>query len=351
MHLRPDMILIGSAGPGTGRTAFGCELIRRHAPRLRVNAAKVTLIGEGDPGARFALTEALDPALPGAANRMLGAGAHRAFQLQVRAAHLAEGVGALLEAMPAGEVSVCLGGAARAVVEPGLFLMLRPRGEAAPLDEGVRGVTFDGAGWDPSPDQCHCHRGVWSPTCDATAVILAGGRSSRMGRDKTLLEVGGQPLIARLADQLRPLFPEVLVSADDAAKYRFLDLPVIRDAVPDQGPLMGILSSLRAAGRDRVLVLAADIPVAEPAFIRELLRLSDQADVVMPVDANGRSEPLFAVYRKTVIPRAEAALAAGQRRVTALLSGLTALQPPMPAGWYRNLNTPEDYARFLREDG
>jgi molybdopterin-guanine dinucleotide biosynthesis protein A len=169
-----------------------------------------------------------------------------------------------------------------------------------------------------------------------------------MGQDKSLLPVGGQPLIASIAAQLASVFPEVLVSSNEAGKYRFLGLPVIADEVPGQGPLMGILSSLKAAGRERILAIACDIPVADLAFIRKLIRLSDQADIVMPVSANGRHEPLFAVYRKTVIPRAEAALAAGQRRVVAVLPGLTVATPRMAEAWYWNLNSREDYDAFGR---
>jgi molybdopterin-guanine dinucleotide biosynthesis protein A len=160
--------------------------------------------------------------------------------------------------------------------------------------------------------------------------------------------VGGQPLIAGIAAQLAPVFPELLVSGNDPEKYRFLGLPVIPDEVPGQGPLMGILSSLKASGRDRILAIACDIPVADLTFIRELMRLSDQADIVMPVSRDGRHEPLFAVYRKTVIPHAEAALAAGKRRVVAVLPGLTAIHPPMPEAWYWNLNSREDYDAFGR---
>ena len=388
MLVRSDMIMIGSTGRNVGKTEFACELIRRHAPRIQVTAVKITTIRDGDQvcphgdegcgtcaslGGRYALTEELDAALAKDTGRMLRAGAQRVFWLRAREPHLAEAVAALLALLPEGGAVICESNAARAVLEPGLFLVFQPRGEHAvkpsaramlPLADRV--VTFHGTGWDLSPEQCHCHQGVWSTTFDATAVILAGGRSSRMGRDKSLMEVGGQPLIARIADRLRPLFPELLVSSDFEAKYRFLGLPVIPDAAPGQGPLMGILSCLRAAGRDRILVLAADIPEVDPAFIGELMLLSGgmpglrpggppscmsgQADLVMPVGEDGRSEPLFAVYRKTVIPRAEAVLAGGERRVTALLPGLNVLQPPMPAGWYHNLNTPEDYARYCERN-
>jgi molybdopterin-guanine dinucleotide biosynthesis protein A len=181
---------------------------------------------------------------------------------------------------------------------------------------------------------------------DATAVILAGGQSRRMRQDKSLLPVCGQPLIARIAQQLMPLFPEVLISSNEAGKYGFLKLPIIADEWPGQGPLMGILSCLKAAKQERVLVVACDIPVMDPGYIRTLMRLSEQADIVMPISEDGRHEPLFAVYRKTVIPRAEAALAQGKRRIVEVLPGMTVIHPTMPSEWYYNLNTQEDYDAF-----
>jgi len=189
---------------------------------------------------------------------------------------------------------------------------------------------------------------AFGPCFQATAVILAGGGSRRMGADKSLLTLDGRPLIAHLAAQLTPHFPEVLVSGNDPSKFAFLGLPVIPDEVPDQGPLMGILSSLRAAREELVLVVACDLPEVDLTFVGELLALARAAEIVMPVGVDGRLEPLFSVYRKRVAGHAAELLAQGRRRITDLLPGLVVARPPMPAGWYFNLNTPEDFEAYLR---
>jgi len=367
---RPDLIMIGATARDAGKTGFACALIRRQALAGPVSAVKITVIREagevcprGGDGCgvcsavegRFVITEERDPDLDKDTGRMLRAGARRVLWLRVLREHLDEGVAALLGHLPAGEPVVCESNSARHALDPGLFLLLRPQAGGAvkasaagllPLADRV--VTFSGTGWDLDPEQCRFLQGRWFLPFDAAAVILAGGQSRRMGQDKSLLPVDGQPLIARIAQQLAPCFPEVLISSNDPGKYRFLGLPVIADEVPGQGPLMGILSSLKAAGRERVLMLACDIPVLDLAFIRELLRLSGDADIVMPVSPDGRREPLFAVYRKSVIPRAEAALAQGVRRIVELLPGLRTAHPPMPVGWYHNLNTQEDLEAFRR---
>lgn len=368
MISRPDMLLIGATGRNVGKTEFACALIHIHARRIRTVGLKITAISDtggncprGGEGCgvcttldgHFTITEERDPLGSKDTSRMLRAGAHRVLWLRVLREHLMEGVKALLEMIPAGTAIVCESNTARRILEPGLFLMIRPEGPCITKPSAVdlmpladRLVTFSGAGWDLDPECCRFEQGSWYLPFDATAVILAGGQSRRMGLDKSLMSVGGRPLIARIADQLVPQFREVLVSANDASKYSFLDLPVIPDERPGQGPLMGILSCLRAVRSDQMLAVACDIPIMDLSFIRELLRLSDTADIVMPHSGDGRPEPLFAVYRTSVIPRAEAALTAGRRRIIEVLEGMRVVRPSMPSGWYYNLNTPEDYDAF-----
>lgn len=178
----------------------------------------------------------------------------------------------------------------------------------------------------------------------ASAAILAGGQSRRMGRNKSLLPLHGRPMIEHIALQLRQHFDELLVSANDPAAYAFLCLPIIGDETPGDGPLAGILSCLQAARHDLLFVTGCDIPEMNLPFIRQLFALAGECDIVMPTDAEGRLEPLFAIYRKTVVPQARERLAAGRRRVLDLLPGLRVAMPRIPPGWIRNLNTPQDYA-------
>lgn len=181
----------------------------------------------------------------------------------------------------------------------------------------------------------------------ASAAILAGGRSRRMGQDKSLLAIGGKPAIAHIAEQLRPLFAELLVSSNDPGRHAFLGLPLVADGESGQGPLQGILSCLEAARHDRLFVTACDIPDLPLDFIRSMLELAEDNDVVMPEDTDGRFEPLFAVYRRNLIPAARHILAAGGRRVVDLLAGHRHACPPLPANLLRNLNTQEDYRLYL----
>jgi molybdopterin-guanine dinucleotide biosynthesis protein A len=179
----------------------------------------------------------------------------------------------------------------------------------------------------------------------ASAVILAGGRSSRMGADKSLIRFGGVSILELLARQLQPLVDEVLVSSNDTASHGFLGLPLVPDEEPDCGPIMGILSCLSAARHEKVFFTPCDIPGLPAEFIVDLLTRAESADLVMALDAKGRYEPLLAVYSRRLLPLIRGLVSAGERRIVSILS-----LPDISADfvslagqdWYRNLNSPGD---------
>jgi len=185
---------------------------------------------------------------------------------------------------------------------------------------------------------------------DATAVILAGGGSRRMGVDKSMLLVGSRPMIAHIADQLA-FFPERLIGADDAEKYAFLGLPVVPDEVRGVGPLMGIVSCVARASHELCFVTGCDVPVLDRSFILRLLDGAPGNDIVIARLPGGRVEPLLAVYRKSVVPVGRELVARGRRRVVELFDHLKVrFEPVESLEWYRNLNTMSDYEKFVASD-
>ncbi len=365
----PNMLMIGSTGRNVGKTEFACRLIARLAPSLPVIGLKITTIRErggacprggegcGVCGALkgdFCISEELARDTGKDTSRLLKAGATRVFWLRAQKECLAEGFAALLQHLPAGAPIVCESNAAREFIRPGAFLVVResPHKAIKPscrevIELADRVFDFHGDGWDFQPDQCHFTQGRWFLPFDAAAAILAGGQSRRMGQDKSLLPINDQPMIACIAAQLRPLFPELLVSSNDPEHHAFLGLPLVADGESGQGPLRGILSCLEACQHELLFVTACDMPQLPLAYIAELLELAQSHDVVIPVDADGRHEPLFAVYRKTLVPRARQILAAGGRRIIELLPGHRAACPLMPG--IRSLNTPQEYRLFLEQ--
>ncbi len=138
------------------------------------------------------------------------------------------------------------------------------------------------------------------PNQSVAGIVLAGGKSSRMGRDKALLRVGdGPPLVELVVGRLRTLVGEVIVVASDGARFGALPAKIVPDVYPDAGPLSGIYSGLLATERHRALVTASDMPFLSRRLLSHLLEAPGDHDVVLPRLASGFLEPLHAVYSQT----------------------------------------------------
>lgn len=364
-RVRADVLMIGSATRHVGKTEFACAVIRNHIARGPVAAIKVTTIrGEhacphdnADCGVCGSLTGDYTVSLETGDDgnkdtcRLRAAGASPVYWLRVRHEHLREGLADVLGRIPPGLPVICESNSARAFLEPGAFLVIRKKGMsgikascAEGLDLADRIVEFDGSGWDFKPADVTFARGRWWIRQEAAAIILAGGRSRRMGQDKSLLLFNGKPMIQHIGIQLEPLFREWMIGSNDPRKFSFLNVPIVPDREPDMGPLMGILSCLAATRYEDHFITACDVPDIHLEFIRQMLASVRGYDAVVPLSPDGRPEPLFAVYTKAVIGPAEKVLRQGGRRIVDLLKLVKVLYLPLPdTGWYRNLNTMEEY--------
>lgn len=136
---------------------------------------------------------------------------------------------------------------------------------------------------------------------DVTGVLLAGGKSRRMGEDKRFLHVGEHMLFERSLIVLRTLFQNVLVViAQDSPPLR-ADVPVIRDLVPDCGSLGGLYTGLRQASTEHVFVVACDMPFLNPEVVRYMTALKDDTDIVMAKQESGL-QPMHALYSRRCLP-------------------------------------------------
>jgi molybdopterin-guanine dinucleotide biosynthesis protein A len=182
---------------------------------------------------------------------------------------------------------------------------------------------------------------------DCTGLVLAGGESRRMGRDKTALEIGGQTLLQGAVARLRSVFPEVLVSVRRARAD--IDAPQVIDEPPGAGPLAGLCAGLAASRQPWVFALAADMPFLSPETIRELAARRAGAQAVAPL-AGGVPQPLAAFYAAAALPALRALLAApGRHSLRAALETLDAVYVPEsqlhpPPRAFTDIDTPEDLA-------
>lgn len=149
-----------------------------------------------------------------------------------------------------------------------------------------------------------------------SAIILAGGKSQRLGRDKCLLDIGGRSLLAHTVDKLANVSDDLIVVTSDPTYLELLDATtrLVPDQKPGMGSLMGIYSGLREAYYSHALVVACDMPFLNLALVRHMLPLADGHDVVIP-RLDGMMEPLHAIYGKSCLPHMLELLDQGQRRI------------------------------------
>ncbi|HMJ49460.1 MAG TPA: molybdenum cofactor guanylyltransferase [Acidobacteriota bacterium] len=190
---------------------------------------------------------------------------------------------------------------------------------------------------------------------NTSAIILAGGKSLRMGTPKYLLPFAGEPLITHIVRRLQNLFADVVVVAAADQSLPSMPARVVRDELPHQGPVGGILYGLRAAAQEIAFVTACDAPFLNLTLIQSLLSALGAADVAVPFWQD-RLQPLHAVYRSTVKPLLEQQLSDGRLRPTFLYERVTTrivseaelLQIDPEGLSFININTPEEYHRALR---
>jgi molybdopterin-guanine dinucleotide biosynthesis protein A len=366
------MLMVGSAGRSAGKTKFVCSLIERFSRQRDIIGVKVTAIEDVESGCprgqsqcrvcsslegRYEIVEEVDTKAQKDTCRMLAAGASRVFWLRVLKEGLDDGAAALIETIGNDAVSVCESNSLGMVVEPGAFIMLEGAGgEGGKASaEKVMGcadrvVHFDGVGFDIDIDEIELADDVWAVKMVATAIIMAGGASVRMGRDKSMLPVGAEPMVKHIVNQLRPHFGQILVSSDDVSKYEFLDLEVVPDEKAGCGPLGGIVSALKASGNEVNFVVACDIPEVDIGLVKTMVREGRSYEAVVPKTGPERYEPLFAVYRKDVVGRLEGALESGTYRIMDALGDCNVrFVEADTAEGIKNLNTIEDYEEFVGE--
>jgi len=368
----PTMIMIGAADRNVGKTEFACSLIRKFSSKHDVIGIKVTTIEKSGGGCprggqgcgvcdaldgNFCVTEETDSQSNKDTCRMLAAGAKKVFWLRVLKHHLRDGLDALQAAIGTDTVCVCESNSLRSVAEPGLFFMFKAVGSdkckstAASVEKYTdRTVLFDSNGLDIDLADIELIDGEWAYKMRATAVIMAGGKSKRMGQDKSMLLINGVPAIKYIYAQLKSHFDQIIVSSNNSAKHSFDGAEVVPDEAAGKGPLMGIASALRVSRNDVNFVTACDIPEIVMGFVRQMVRESSGFDAVVPQTEESKYEPLFAVYKKSMLSKIDKSIFAGKHKIIDPLDNCK-VNYIDPGGdlQLRNLNTMNDYREFVEK--
>lgn len=179
-----------------------------------------------------------------------------------------------------------------------------------------------------------------------TAIILAGGKSKRMGTDKTFLELDGVTLLQRMIRLLQPLCKTLIISSNNPRHEKY-GYKVIADEIKNCGPIGGIYSSLKQSKTDWNFVISVDAAFVEPEFVNCLFSDADGYDAIVPVHSKGK-EPLIAFYNKSSLAKMEEMLQVGNYKMHNLLASINTKFVDSEE-WvvkypklFHNLNRPED---------
>lgn len=202
----------------------------------------------------------------------------------------------------------------------------------------------------------------------ASGIVLAGGASRRMGRDKAWIELSGKFLIVRVIEALQDLCSEIIVVANDVERFEELDARVVRDEFPNTGSLGGLYSGLNAARNELAVAVACDMPFLNVDLLKFLISLSFDCDIVIPSARDARKaeragnentakklnlHPLHAIYRKTCLPPMREKILQNDLRMISFhdamrvkiveQSEIGKIDPQLLSFW--NVNTPEELSK------
>ena len=371
----PNMVLIGATGRNVGKTTLACGLIERLRSRFSVIGVKVTAADDDQGNARtgskgcgscddlrgpYEIIEELNAEGRKDTCLMLQAQAAKVYWVKSLRSHLPDAVNALLSQVGRDCVLVCESTGLRSVVRPGLFLLAdnaepaSSRPSAERMRQWVdRVVCFQGQGFDVDLDSIRYDGGRWHCPARASCIILEGGRSRRMGQDKSLLPIEGKPMIQHVLDQVRPHFDEIIVSSNTPEVHQFPGIKTVSDREQGRGPLMGICTALQASSHDTSFVVACDMPNVDITLMRYMLRQAYRYDAVIPRANQRLLEPLFAVYNRPMLPIIEESLAQGKNKVQDVVTLGHVLYVDLSEEQQRsllNLNTKQEYTRFRETD-
>lgn len=198
------------------------------------------------------------------------------------------------------------------------------------------------------------HRSYTAP--QATGIILAGGKNTRMGENKAFIRVEGRRIIDRTAELFHQLFGKVILVTNQPLSYAHLDLEIVADLIPESSALIGIYTGLFYASTTYGFVAACDMPFLNRKVIEYMVSLQSGYDVVIPRLEDGY-HPVHALYARRCLPLIERLIRSGTFKITAFFNRVRvrevtpreigAQDPSLKA--VLNINTPDDLQRIQQE--
>lgn len=172
---------------------------------------------------------------------------------------------------------------------------------------------------------------------DTGCAILAGGRSTRMGRDKATAAFGGATLVTQVYERVREVFSDIIVVSSLHEAIEGVEAPVVKDLFPVQSPIVGIATALVHSGKPRVFVVACDMPFLSVEAIRCVVAEAGSEEITIPM-TGGYYQPLHAIYSRSCLPHLLRLIGLNRLKVAGILP-------------YVAVKALEDRPCFYREDG
>ena len=185
---------------------------------------------------------------------------------------------------------------------------------------------------------------------DTTAIILAGGSSLRMKKDKKFLGLPDGNLLDKAISNVKNHFAEIIISVSKNSKLEKKGVKTVKDSSSDIGPIMGIYTCLQESSNKKNFVVAVDIPEINIDLISKMYKFTDEFDIVVPVSKSGKYEPLFSFFNKNSINDIKNMIDLKIHKIVDLYPECKTKYIKMDNDkWMKNLNTEDDYRNYLFE--
>ena len=188
---------------------------------------------------------------------------------------------------------------------------------------------------------------------EISAIILSGGKSSRMGENKSFLKLGDKTIIENIISLMNSIFSDVILITNEPSEYRKLNIPIFQDVYKQKGPLAGIHSGLVNSKTDSNFIISCDLPLMSKEVIEYIINFKTEKSITL-CKADGYIQQLAGIYSKSLIPVIENIFTAERKHsVYALLDKVDSeIIEIEKLEFYKkdlflNMNRPEDYNRIL----
>jgi len=184
-----------------------------------------------------------------------------------------------------------------------------------------------------------------------TGIILAGGKSSRMGSDKGFLSLNGSSFMSHIIKAVQPWVTNVLIVSNNS-DYDVFNLKRVEDILEDSGPLAGLYSGLLHSETEHNLIVSCDVPLLNGVILKKLIEAFDTETDIVQLQSQGRTMPLVAMYKKQCMHQCLELLERGERRLRVLAEGLntkTIILDSELDKYVKNINTIDQYTALTHE--